>query len=145
MQNLFTIILCVSWKQLFFSCCLVCIYMTRAFRCQYALETKPVYRLPTLGVDIPCHRCTGFRRHREVCAKPAYRRPTPQGSLRNAGIQASDVLRVKIIRPDITRLLCILFNCNFDDEQVPTCFKTAINLLPKKSIDLIQMSCTIIS
>ena len=27
-------------KKSFFSCCLVCISMTRAFRCQYALENK---------------------------------------------------------------------------------------------------------
>ena len=51
-------------------------------------KTKPVYRRPTPGVDIPCRRYTGFRRHREVfaqsryigvrryrevCAKPVYR------------------------------------------------------------------------
>ena len=51
-------------------------------------------------------RYTGVRRHREICAKPVYRRATPQGScaqpvywratpqgsLRKAGIPASDVL-----------------------------------------------------
>ena len=40
MQNLFIKIRCVSWKKLFFSCCLVGIYMTRAFQSQYALENK---------------------------------------------------------------------------------------------------------
>ena len=87
MQNLFIQICCVSWKQLFFSCCLVCISMTRACRCQSAVENK--------AGDIPCRWYTGFRRHRKVCAKPVYWRLTPQGRLRKAGILASDVLRVK--------------------------------------------------
>ena len=47
MQNLFIKIRCISWKKLFFSCCLVCISMTRAFRCQYALENKVC--VPTSG------------------------------------------------------------------------------------------------
>ena len=85
----------VSWNKLFFSCCLLCISMTRAFWCQYALETKPVYPCATPGIHIPCRRYTGIRRHREVCAKPVYRRATPQASLRKAGIPACDVLRVK--------------------------------------------------
>ena len=50
----------------------------------------------TPGVDIPCRRYTGFRRHREVCAKLVYRLPTPQGSLCKADIPASDVLMVKL-------------------------------------------------
>ena len=62
MQNLFITIYCVSWKQLYFSCCLVCISMTRAFRCQYALENK--VGLPTSGVDIPCRRSIDFWRWR---------------------------------------------------------------------------------
>ena len=68
MQNLFTKIRCVSWNKLFFSCCLVCISMTRAFWCQFALENK---------AGIP--------------------RATPRGSLRKAGIPASDVLRVNYL------------------------------------------------
>ena len=53
------------------------------------------------GIPVPVcirkqSRYTGFRRHREVCTKPVYRRATPQGSLRKAGIPASDVLRVNI-------------------------------------------------
>ena len=103
MQNLFIKIRCVSWKQLFFSCCLVCISMTRAFRCQYALEnivgqqttgpwrsyTVPsvnrllalalIYRAvgqqtPGTGVDIPCRRSTDSWHRREVCAKSVDRR-----------------------------------------------------------------------
>ena len=61
------------------------------------LENKtgiPACDMPV--VDIPCRRYTGIRRHREVCAKSVYRRATPQGSLRKAGIPASDVLRVNI-------------------------------------------------
>ena len=94
-KTLFTKIRCVSWEKLFFSCCLVCIFMTRAFRCQYALENKVDIPASNAGVDIPCRRYTGFRRHWEVCTKPVYRRPTLQGSLRKAGIPATDVLRVK--------------------------------------------------
>ena len=44
---------------------------------------------------------TDFRRHRKVCAKPVYRRPTPQGSLRKAGIPSSDVLRINKRRMNI--------------------------------------------
>ena len=47
MQNLFIKIRCVSWKQIFFSCSVVCISMNRAFRCQYALENKVC--IPTSG------------------------------------------------------------------------------------------------
>ena len=83
MQNLFTQICCDSWEKLFFSCRLVCISMTRAFRCQYALENK---------AGIPAS--DAWRWH---TVPPVYRRSTPQGSLRKAGIPASDVLRVKII------------------------------------------------
>ena len=95
MQNLFPKIHCVSWTKLFFSCYLVYISMTRAFRCQYASENKAVYRRPTPGVDIPFRRYTGFRRHREVCVKPVYRRATLQGRLQKVGLLACDVLRVK--------------------------------------------------
>ena len=100
MQNLFTKMCCVSWNKLFFSCCLVCISMTRAFWCQYALENKvgipasDAYRRPTPGIDIPCRWYNGFRRHREVCAKPVYQRATPQGCLLKTGIPASNILRV---------------------------------------------------
>ena len=80
MQNLFTKIRCVSWNKLFFSCCLVCISVTRAFWCQYALEKK---------VGIPACDATG-----KFAQKPVYRRVMPQGSLHKAGIPASDVLRV---------------------------------------------------
>ena len=82
-------------KKLIFSCCLVCISMTRAFQCQYALENKV------------CIQTSGAWRWHTV--PPVYRLPMPQGSLRKAGIPAynatgkfdkagipaSDVLRVK--------------------------------------------------
>ena len=41
---------------------------------------------------------TGFRCHRKVCAKPVYRRAMPLGSLRKAGIPASDVPRVNNVQ-----------------------------------------------
>ena len=46
MQNFFIKIRCFMEK-IIFSCCLVCISMTRAFRCQYALENKVC--IPTSG------------------------------------------------------------------------------------------------
>ena len=73
----------VSWNKLFFSGCLVCISMTRAFWFQYALENKA----GILASDAWC-------RH---TVPPVYRLPTPQGSLRKAGIPGSDVLRVNKI------------------------------------------------
>ena len=65
MQNLFIKIRCVSRKQLFFSCCVVCISMTPECWGLYALENKDcilsagadrlytvpqVYRLPARAV-----------------------------------------------------------------------------------------------
>ena len=80
MQNLFTKIRWVSWEKLFFRCCLVCISMTREFRCQYALENK---------AGIPASDTWSWH-----TVPPVYRSATPQGSLRKAGIPASDILRV---------------------------------------------------
>ena len=85
MQNLFIKICCVSWKQLFFSCCLVCICMTLECWDQYTLENKVFFRrlavihraagIPTSGAcgNIPCRRYTAFWWRREVCAKSVYR------------------------------------------------------------------------
>ena len=101
MQNLFTIIGCGSWNKLFFSCCLVCISMTWAFWCQYAVENKAGIPACDATGKFAQSQYTGVRRHREVCAKPVYRRATPQGSLRKAGIPACDVLRVKYYKNDI--------------------------------------------
>ena len=56
-------------EKLFFSGCLVCISMTRALRCQYALENKGGLPTSGAGVDIPCRRSTDFWRRREVCTK----------------------------------------------------------------------------
>ena len=84
MQNLFTKIRCVSWNKLFFSCSFVCISMTRAF---WLVRFRKQSRY------------TGFRRHREVCTKSVYWLSTPRGSLRKAGIPASDVLRVNVLPP----------------------------------------------
>ena len=95
MQNLFTKIRCVSWNKLFFSCCLVCISMTRALSCQSAVENKAGILACDATEKFVQSRYTGFRCHKEVCATPVYRRTTPQGSLRKAGIPASDVLGVK--------------------------------------------------
>ena len=81
MQNLFTNIRCDSWNKLFFSCCLVCISMTLAFRCQSALENK---------ASIPA--CDAWHWHN---VSLVYRHATPQGSLCKVGIPACDVLRVK--------------------------------------------------
>ena len=69
--------------------------MTRILWCQSAVENKA-------GIP-PCDATgkfaqswyTGVRCHREVCAKPVYRRTTPQRSLHKAGIPASDILGVK--------------------------------------------------
>ena len=58
--------------------------MTRAFWCQYALENK---------AGIP--ECDAWHWYTVL---PVYRRATPQGSLRIAGIPACDVLRVKLIK-----------------------------------------------
>ena len=69
-------------KNIFFSCYLVCISMTRAFQYQSALENKS---------GIPAS--DAWRWH---TMPPVYRLPTPQGSLRKAGIPASDVLWVKL-------------------------------------------------
>ena len=65
-----------SWEKLFFTCCLVCISMTRAFRCQYALENK-------VGI----RTSDAWRWH---TVPPVYRLLTPQGSLCKAGIPTSD-------------------------------------------------------
>ena len=73
---------------------LSCLYLYDSV-IQVPVRIRKESRRPTSGVDIPFRQYTGFRRHREVCAKPVYRRATPQGSLRKAGIPASDVLKVK--------------------------------------------------
>ena len=43
--------------------------MTRACRCQYALQNKVGLPTSGAGVDIPCRRSTDLWRRREVCAK----------------------------------------------------------------------------
>ena len=80
------------------------------------------------GVDIPCRRYTSFRRHREVCAKPVYRRPTPQGSLRKTGIPASDVLRLTRGRLCSSCLLNGLLLC-IGSERIPLRFKLMVILI----------------
>ena len=87
---------CVSWNKLFFSCCLVCISMTRALWCQYALENKA-------GITA----CDAWRWHTVL---PVYRRTTPQGSLRKASIPACDVLRVKTLTINSPAYLATLLN-----------------------------------
>ena len=97
MQNLIIKIRCVSRKQLFFSCCHVCISMTLECWGQYALENKDC--IPSVGAN------------RLYTVSQVYRLPErtvtsrsdgiPQsgayGSLRKVGIPSSGVQRVKVM------------------------------------------------
>ena len=95
MQNLVIKIRCVSRKQLFFSCCVVCFSMTPESWGLYALENKDC--IPSSGAD------------RLYTVPQVYRLPTravtsrsdgiPQsggvGNLHKVGIPSSGVQRVK--------------------------------------------------
>ena len=87
MQNLVIKIRCVSRKQLFFSCCVVCFSMTPECWGLYALENKDC--IPSSGAD------------RLYTVPQVYRLPTriPQsggvGNLHKVGIPSSGVQRVK--------------------------------------------------
>ena len=100
-------------------------------------KTKPVYRRPTPGVDIPCRRYTGFRRHREVSAKPVYGHPTPQGNLRKAGIPASDVLRVKTIRCSLPTQTAIQLVNSFIVSCMGKC-NSILSVVSRYQLDRIQ-------
>ena len=96
MQNLFIKIRCVSRKQSFFSCCVVCISMTPECWGQYALENKDC--IPSAGADrlytvsqvyrLPARTVTS--RSDGIPQSGAY------GSLRKVGIPSSGVQRVKL-------------------------------------------------
>ena len=94
MQNLIIKIRCVSRKQLFFSCCLVCISMTPECWGLYAFENKDC--IPSAGADGRCTLSQVYRLPARTVTSHSDGIPQSgaYGSLRKVGIPSSGVQRV---------------------------------------------------